>query len=48
MATRQEKLTIVVAPDVRDALQEWATQERRPVANLVRKIVVDRVEGRRQ
>jgi len=46
MAT--EKLTLLVEPQDRDALLEWAREDGRPVANLLRRIVVKSIEQHRR
>ena len=46
MAT--EKLTVVLDPRVRDELTEWAVEEDRPIANLLRRIVSRALAERRQ
>ena len=42
------KLTLVLEPQMRDELQEWAREEERPIANLLRRIVGKSLEQRRQ
>ena len=46
MAT--EKLTVVLDPRVRDELTEWAVEEDRPIANLLRRIVSRALAERQQ
>lgn len=48
MAVKQEKLTLVVEPETSDALREWAIEEGRPIANLLRRIVNKSVQEHRQ
>ncbi len=45
---KPEKLTVVVEPETRAELAEWAREEGRPVGNLLRRIVCKSVEQRRQ
>jgi hypothetical protein len=42
------KLTLVLEPRMRDELEEWAREEERPIANLLRRIVGKSLEQRRQ
>ena len=46
MATR--KLTLVLEPQTEEELREWAREEDRPVANLLRRIVDKSLERHRQ
>jgi CopG antitoxin of type II toxin-antitoxin system len=34
-----KKLTVVLERETRDAVQEWAAEEQRPVSNLLRRII---------
>jgi hypothetical protein len=43
MATRREKLTVELEPELRDSLARWAVEEGRPVGNLLRRIVAQSV-----
>ena len=43
---KPEKLTLVVEPETRDALAEWAREEGRPVGNLLRRIIAKSIEQR--
>jgi hypothetical protein len=45
---KPEKLTLVLTPQTKDALVTWATEEDRPVANLLRKIVGRALAERQQ
>jgi hypothetical protein len=45
---KPEKLTLVIEPEARHALTEWAREEDRPVANLLRQIVNRSLAQRRQ
>jgi hypothetical protein len=38
--SKLEKLTLVLEPSTHDELVKWAKEEDRPVANLLRRIVV--------
>jgi hypothetical protein len=38
MPAKREKLTVEIDPDLRDALARWATEEARPLGNLLRRI----------
>jgi hypothetical protein len=42
---RREKLTLEIEPDLRESLAKWATEEGRPVGNLLRRIVAKAVEA---
>jgi hypothetical protein len=42
---RREKLTVEIEPDLRKSLTKWATEEGRPVGNLLRRIVAKAVEA---
>jgi hypothetical protein len=46
--SKPEKLTLVIEPETRAELAEWAREEGRPVGNLLRRIVCKSVEQRRQ
>jgi hypothetical protein len=46
MATRREKLTVELEPELRDSLTRWAIEEDRPVGNLLRGIVAEAVRRR--
>ena len=43
MATRREKLTVELEPELRASLTRWAAEEERPVGNLLRRIVAEAV-----
>ena len=45
--SKPEKLTLVLDEQTRDELAEWARQEGRPIANLLRRIVGKSLEERR-
>ncbi len=45
---KPEKLTVVVEPETRAELAEWAREEGRPVGNLLRRILHQSVEQRRE
>jgi hypothetical protein len=44
MQKRRQKLTIEIEPDLRQMLAKWATEEGRPVGNLLRRIVSKAVQ----
>ena len=48
MAKSEAKLTLVLEPSTRDELVEWAKEEDRPMANLLRRIVVHALAANRQ
>ena len=43
MATRREKLTVELEPELRASLTRWAAEEERPVGNLLRRIIAEAV-----
>jgi len=45
--TKPEKLTVVLEPETRNELAEWAREEGRPVSNLLRRLVGKCIEERR-
>ena len=45
---KPEKVTVMLEPETRDELTEWAHQEGRPVGNLLRRIVNQSLDQRRQ
>jgi predicted transcriptional regulator len=44
MATRREKLTVELEPELRDSLTRRAVEEDRPVGNLMRRLLAMSVE----
>jgi hypothetical protein len=44
---KPEKLTVVLEPEQRSELAEWACEEGRPVSNFVRRLVGECIEERR-
>ena len=48
MAAKPEKLTVVLEPETRNEVAEWAREEGRPVSNLLRRIVDQACAQRRQ
>ncbi len=45
--TKPEKLTVVLEQPVADELAAWASEEGRPISNLLRRIVTRSIEQRR-
>lgn len=45
--TKPEKLTVVLEPETRDRVVEWAHEEGRSVSNLLRRLI-DQACGQRQ
>jgi hypothetical protein len=46
--SKPEKLTLVLEPQTHDELRQWAREEGRPIANLLRRIVNQSLDRRRQ
>jgi hypothetical protein len=44
MADKREKLTVELGADLRERLDQWAAEEGRPLANLLRRIAAQQVE----
>lgn len=44
--SKPEKLTLVLEPQTGEELREWAREEGRPIANLLRRIVSASLEQR--
>ena len=42
-----KKLTVVLERETREAVQEWAAEEQRPISNLLRRIIDRACEQRR-
>jgi hypothetical protein len=46
--TKPEKLTLVLEQPLREELAQWAIEEGRPISNLLRRVVHQALEQRRQ
>ena len=44
---KADKLTVALEPATRGELEQWAAEEGRPVANLLRRIVARSLQDRR-
>ena len=45
---RRDRLTVEVEPDLREELERWASNEGRPVGNLVRHVLTLAVQNERR
>ena len=45
---RRERLTVEIVPEAKAAIALWADEERRPVGNLVRRLLASVASERRQ
>src|SRR5262249_36310638 len=46
MAKDRERLTVELAPDVRQQIEQWAASEGRPISNLLRRVLSEIVDQR--